>query len=246
MKGADLVRQAAASATPFAARSIAPSVDAAMLSRRSVRAFDPDPVSRETIEEILALASRAPSGSNIQPWQVIALTGAPLTALTAVLHDQVMSHGVDSIAREYNYYPVKWREPYIGRRRRVGWDLYSLLNITRDDKARMTEQHARNYLFFDAPAALIFTIDRDMEQGSWLDYGMLLQSVMLAARGRGLDTCPEAAIAQSHEIVQRELKIPADRQVVCGMALGFGRTATVNTLITEREPVNGFTRFEGF
>ena len=110
----------------------------------------------------------------------------------------------------------------------------------------MHAQHGRNFTFFEAPVGLIFSIDRIMERGCWLDYGMFLQSVMLAARGRGLDTCPEAAIAQSHEIVQRELKIPADRQVVCGMALGFGRTATVNTLITEREPVNGFTRFEGF
>jgi nitroreductase len=233
--------------TAFAAGSIARTVDEAMLSRRCVRAFKPDPVSRETIEDILGLASRAPSGSNIQPWQVVVVAGAALERLTHAMYSHVTTHGPDSLEREYNYYPVTWRDPYLARRRALGWSLYGLLGIGRGETAKANAYTARNYLFFDAPTALIFTIDRDMEQGSWLDYGMFLQSVMLAARARGLDTCPQAAIANAHAIVRRELGIPADRIVVCGMAIGTARTdEPINGFVTKREPVAAFARFEGF
>ncbi len=130
------------------------------------------------------------------------------------------------------------------RRRKVGWDLYSLLGIAKTDKARMHAQHARNYAFFDAPVGLIFTIDRVMQQGSWLDYGMFLQSIMVAARGRGLDTCPQAAFTQFHRIISEELQLPPEEMVVCGMALGHADPKAIeNTLVTEREPVAGFARF---
>jgi nitroreductase len=109
---------------------------------------------------------------------------------------------------EYAYYPREWKSPYIDRRRKVGWDLYALLNLTRDNKEGMAAQHARNFNFFDAPVGLIFTIDRVMEQGSWLDYGMFLQNIMIAARGAGLDTCPQAAFTQFHAIIAESWDCP--------------------------------------
>ncbi|MBZ8144105.1 nitrobenzoate reductase, partial [Rubrivivax gelatinosus] len=139
---------------------------------------------------------------------------------------------------------AEWVSPYIERRRKVGWDLYGLLGIAKGDKARMHEQHGRNYAFFGAPVGLIFTISRVLGQGSWLDYGMFLQNVMVAARARGLDTCPQAAFTQFHRIVADELALPQDEMLVCGMALGFADPeAPENALVTEREPVAGFARF---
>jgi nitroreductase len=220
-------------------------VDYAITSRRSIRAFLPTPVPRATIEEILAVASRAPSGTNTQPWKVTVLTGAArqrlADAITAAYDDpeQRKQHG-----EEYAYYPTRWIDPYLARRRKVGWDLYGLLGIGREDKARMHAQHGRNYRFFDAPVGMIFTIDRIMEQGSWLDYGMFLQNVMVAARARGLDTCPQAAFTQFHRIIAAQLALPENEMVVCGMSLGYADMSRIeNTLETEREPVEGFARF---
>lgn len=220
-------------------------VDHAITSRQSIRAFLPTPVPRATIEEILAIASRAPSGTNTQPWKVTVMTGAArqrlVDAILAVYNDpaQRAQH-----SEEYAYYPTQWIEPYLGRRRKIGWDLYGLLGIGREDKARMHAQHGRNYAFFDAPVGLIFTIDRVMEQGSWLDYGMFLQNIMVAARARGLDTCPQAAFTQFHRVIERELALPDGDMVVCGMSLGYADTRQIeNTLVTEREPVTGFARF---
>ncbi len=220
-------------------------VDAAITSRRSIRAFLPDPVPRAEIERILDVASRAPSGTNTQPWKVTVLTGATKTRVSSAI---LAAHNDPEQARlhneEYAYYPREWASPYIDRRRKVGWDLYALLGLTREDKAGMSAQHGRNYQFFDAPVGLIFTIDRIMEQGSWLDYGMFLQNIMVAARGRGLDTCPQAAFTQYHRIISAELGLPANEMVVCGMALGKADPSKIeNSLVTAREPVSGFTRF---
>ncbi len=147
-------------------------------------------------------------------------------------------------SEEYAYYPTEWKSPFIDRRRKVGWDLYGLLDIAKTDKARMHAQHRRNYDFFDAPVGLIFTIDRVMRQGSWLDYGMFLQSIMVAARGRGLDTCPQAAFTQFHRIITEHVGAAPDEQVVCGMSLGWADPGAIeNTLVTEREPVSAFARF---
>jgi nitroreductase len=220
-------------------------VDHAIRTRQSVRAFLPTPVPRATIEEILDIASRAPSGTNTQPWKVTVLTGAARQRLT----DAIRAAYDDAEARkqhteEYAYYPIKWVDPYLARRRKIGWDLYGLLGIGRDDKARMHEQHGRNYAFFDAPVGMIFTIDRVMEQGSWLDYGMFLENIMIAARARGLDTCPQAAFTQFHRIIRDQLALPDNEMVVCGMSLGYADMSKVeNTLVTEREPVAGFARF---
>ena len=220
-------------------------VDHAIATRQSVRAFLPTPVPRETVERILQLASRAPSGTNTQPWKATVLTGAAKLRLSdAILGvyndpDERKQH-----TEEYAYYPVKWVEPYLARRRKIGWDLYGLLDIGREDKGKMHAQHGRNYVFFDAPVGIIFTIDRILEQGSWLDFGMFLQNVMVAARARGLDTCPQAAFTQFHCVIARELDLAADEMVVCGMSLGYADMSKVeNTLVTEREPVSGFARF---
>lgn len=230
--------------TPSSAPTAA-AVDQAINSRRSIRAYLPTPVPRQTIEEILAVASRAPSGTNTQPWKVYVLTGAArerLSARICAAHDDPAQRSQHT--EEYAYYPTEWRSPYVDRRRKVGWDLYSLLGIGKTDKARMHSQHARNYRFFDAPVGLIFTIDRVMQQGSWLDYGMFLQSIMVAARARGLDTCPQAAFTQFHRLIGEELQLPAEEMVVCGMALGHADPKAIeNTLVTEREPVAGFARF---
>ena len=220
-------------------------VDAAITTRRSLRAFLPTAVPREVIEDILAVASRAPSGTNTQPWKVYVLTGdakAELSRQIVAAYDDPALRA--SHSEEYTYYPTEWRSPYIDRRRKVGWDLYSLLGIGKTDKARMHAQHSRNYRFFDAPVGLIFTIARVMQQGSWLDYGMFLQNVMVAARARGLDTCPQAAFIQFHRIITAHVGAPAEEQVVCGMSLGHADPDAVeNTLVTEREPVSGFARF---
>ncbi|MEO8154679.1 MAG: nitroreductase [Rhizobacter sp.] len=222
-------------------------VDAAITSRRSLRAYLPTPVPRATIEDILRVASRAPSGTNTQPWKVYVLTGEPLRELSRQItaaHDdpaQAATH-----QQEYAYYPTQWEPPYIDRRRKVGWNLYGLLGIGKADKLRMHAQHGRNYLFFDAPVGLMFTIDRVMEKGSWLDYGMFLQGIMVAARARGLDTCPQAAFTQFHRIIMASIGAPPNEMLVCGMSLGHADPAAIeNTLVTEREPVGAFAKFLG-
>ena len=220
-------------------------VDEALRSRRSVRAFLPTPVPRATVEAILDVASRAPSGTNTQPWKVHVLTGPSKAALSQAIHaayDDPAERARHT--EEYAYYPTEWRSPYIDRRRKIGWDLYSLLGIGRADKQRMHAQHGRNYEFFGAPVGLMFSIDRVLEHGSWLDYGMFLQSIMVAARGRGLDTCPQAAFMQYHRIISAHLGLGEHEMVVCGMSLGHADPAAIeNTLTTEREPVAGFTHF---
>ena len=220
-------------------------VDAAITSRRSVRAFLPTPVPRATVEAILQVAARAPSGTNTQPWRVYVLTGAAKARLSARLraaYDDPAERARH--AEEYAYYPTEWVSPYIDRRRKVGWDLYGLLGIAKTDKAGMHAQHRRNYDFFGAPVGLMFTIDRVLRQGSWLDFGMFLQSVMIAARGRGLDTCPQAAFTQFHRIIVEHVGAAANEQLVCGMSLGHADPRAIeNTLVTERESVARFARF---
>ena len=215
----------------------------AIASRRSVRAFLPTPVPRATVERILEAAARAPSGTNMQPWRVRVLTGGAKDRLSKAVYDTAISEPGQHKS-EYAYYPAQFPEPYLSRRRKVGWDLYGLLGIKRGENARMQAQHARNYLFFDAPVGMIFTIDRVLEIGSWLDYGMFLENVMIAARGFGLHTCPQAAFAPYHAVIRQELGIPESEVVVCGLSLGHEDTGAVeNTLHTEREPLSNFVEF---
>jgi len=224
---------------------VATIVDSISRGRRSVRGFLPTPIPKETILDILDVAARAPSGTNTQPWQVTIVTGEKKESLSR----ELISTALDSTRnaghqQEYSYYPEKWISPYIDRRRKVGYDLYGLLGIAKGDRELMERQFARNYAFFDAPVGLFFTIDRILGQGSWLDYGMFLQNVMLAARARGLDTCPQAAFCKYHRIIARHLEIPESQMLVCGMALGHEDQSRVeNTLSTDRESALNFARF---
>ena len=217
-------------------------VEEAVGQRRSVRAFLPDPVPRETVARILQIAARAPSGTNMQPWKVHVLTGGAKDSLSAAI--LTAFDGEEEHAGEWAYYPKKFRDPYLARRRKVGWDLYGLLEIEKGDFEKTHKQHGRNYTFFDAPVGLVFVIDRDLEIGSWLDYGMFIQNVMVVARSHGLDTCPQAAFAPYHKVIREELELDDREAVVCGMSLGYADWSKVeNTLITEREPLDGFVTF---
>ena len=218
------------------------SVEKAILSRRSIRAFLPDPVADDTVRDLLELASRAPSGTNTQPWKVHVVRGDVRDQLCDDLAAAFLAG--DQYSEEYAYAPDPWGEPYQARRRTTGWGLYGVLGIEKGDKEKMQAQHARNFRFFDAPVGLFITIERGLELGSWLDIGLFLQTLMLAARGKGLDTCPQQAFAGFHTIIQQRLAIPADEMVVCGMALGYADMgAPENHFSPTREPVSAFARF---
>ena len=224
-------------------------VDHAITSRMSARAFTQQPVERELILDILRVASRAPSGTNTQPWRVYVLQGAQRDSLVdkvCAAHDAQRAD--PSLAaqyrEEYDYYPTQWLSPYIDRRRENGWSLYGLLGIGKGDKDKMHAQHQRNYRFFDAPVGLMFTLDRVMGRGSLVDYGMFLQTIMIAARARGLHTCPQAAWNHYSRIILPHIGAGDQEMLVCGMALGWADAAdVVNTFVTPREPVESFTRW---
>ncbi len=220
-------------------------VDAAIDERRSTRAFLPTPISRETVEEILRVASRAPSGTNIQPWRVYVLTGESKTKLSRALLEVHDDPAVATSHRhEQPYYPEPWPEPYLARRRKLGWELYRLLGITRDNREGMLHQHGRNLSFFDAPVGMIFTISRQLELGSWIDYGGFLQSIAIAAQSRGLGTCIQAAFAPLHQVVREQLGLAEEEMVVCGLSLGYADPSKPeNTLRSDREPVHKFAEF---
>jgi len=232
---------------PISPEALCEAVDWAIVSRRSIRAFLPTPVARTDVEAILDVARHCASGVNMQPWQVHVLTGVAKNRLSlAVLQAYDDPQLLAQQEEPYDYYPREWVSPYIDRRRKLGWELYGLLGIAKDDKPGMHAQHARNFCFFDAPVGLIFTIDRVMQQGSFIDYGMFLQSLMVAARARGLDTCPQAAFTTFHRIIARELGIPDGQLLVCGMSLGYADPSRAeNSLVSEREPVSSFTHFHG-
>lgn len=227
----------------------AASVDAAITSRMSARAFLPTAVPRETIEHLLQVASRAPSGTNTQPWRVYVLQGASRNSLVqkcCAAHDALRADPLlaGQYREEYDYYPEKWVSPYIDRRRENGWGLYGLLGIGKGDKDKMHAQHQRNFRFFDAPVGLMFTLDRVMGRGSLVDYGMFLQNIMVAARGQGLHTCPQAAWNGFAKIILPHIGAGENEMLVCGMALGFADPADpVNGFHTPREPVSSFTRW---
>lgn len=225
------------------------SVAEAINSRMSTRAFTSQPVPRELIADMLQLASRAPSGTNTQPWKVYVLQGASRDRLVdqvCAAHDALRADPAlaAEYREEYDYYPEKWVSPYIDRRRENGWGLYGLLGIGKGDKDKMHAQHQRNFRFFDAPVGLMFTVDRVMGRGSLLDYGMFLQNLMLAARFHGLHTCPQAAWNGFAKIILPHIGAGSEEMLVCGMALGYADPAApVNTFHTPREPVTAFTRW---
>jgi nitroreductase len=225
------------------------SVDAAIGSRFSTRAFLPRPVPRETIADILRVARRAPSGTNCQPWKVYVLQGAArdqLVEKVCAAHDAIYANPAlaAEYPEEYDYYPEKWLPPYIDRRRENGWGLYGLLGITKGDKDNMHAQHHRNFRFFDAPVGFMFTLDRVMGRGSLIDYGMFLLNIMVGARARGLHTCPQAAWNGYSKIILPHIGAGPDEMLVCGMSLGDAdEKAKVNSFHTPRVPVEEFTHW---
>ena len=212
-------------------------VSDAIATRKTMRAFKPDPVSRETIEKIISLAARAPSGGNVQPWKVHALIGPARDELVRRVAEFRKQHPMGT-PPEYHIYPPALTEPYKTRRFRVGEMMYATMNIPREDKAARIAFFSRNWEFFGAPAGLIFTIDRQMQQGQWADLGMFLQNIMLLAREHGLHTCPQEAWAMFHPQIREYLNVPENEMIFCGMAVGHAdETAPVNTLESERAPL---------
>ncbi|ERP96200.1 P-nitrobenzoate reductase NfnB [Acinetobacter sp. COS3] len=224
-------------------------VDDAITSRHSVRAFLDTPVDVQTIKDILAVSSRAPSGTNTQPWKVYVVTGQKRAEMIdRVCAAQIELHQKPELSDQYKetfaYYPETWISPFIDRRRENGWGLYGLLNIQKGEKEKMAAQQLRNFQLFDAPVALYFTVNKAMGIGSKMDISMMIQNVMIAAKARGLDTCPQAAWNHFHPIVLDVLNAPDDEELVCTIALGYADPDhIVNTFITPRLSVEDFTVF---
>lgn len=217
-------------------------IRSAILARKSTRAFLPREVESEKILRILDTARHAPSGANTQPWQVAVVSGAKKKALQSEIEMAFRSGGKGEM--DYHYYPEQWHSPYDRRRKECGLLMYATLGITREEKARRVEQWVANYRAFDAPVMLFFFIDPLLETGSFFDYGMFVQSIMLCAVAEGLATCPQAALAEYPGIVKRSLGYPEETTLICGMALGYeDESALVNSYRTEREEVAAFTRF---
>ncbi|MDR0439823.1 MAG: nitroreductase [Candidatus Accumulibacter sp.] len=220
-------------------------VENVIRGRRSIRRFLTTPVDTGVVRELLELAARAPSGTNVQPWRVYALAGAAKDALIRAVVEKYKASGIE--AMDFDYHPKEWVDPWLSRRRKMGYDLYALLGIAKGDKEKMAQQEINNYRFFDAPVGLIFTFDRALGMGMLLDYGMFLENLMLAARARGLDTCQQLAFAKFQNTVQRTLGLPDNERIIGGMALGYADPdAPENRLRTERVPVEAFTEFRGF
>ncbi|MEJ6023647.1 nitroreductase [Ramlibacter sp. PS4R-6] len=225
------------------------SVDTAIETRFSARAFLPKPVPRETIEHIISVARRAPSGTNTQPWRVYVLQGASRDGLVekvCAAHDAIYANPALAVeySEEYDYYPQKWVSPYIDRRRENGWGLYGLLDIAKGEKDKMHAQHHRNFKFFDAPVGLMFTLDRILGRGSLVDCGMFLQNIMVGARAHGLHTCPQAAWNPFAKIILPHIGAGTDEMLLCGMSMGYADPMEkVNTFHTPRVPVEEFTKW---
>ena len=244
------------------AQSLSNDVDHLIAARHSVRAFLPQSVSQGMVADILQIAARAPSGSNIQPWKVYVLMGE---ALRQVSHDVIRCHDQSlepkapssspsssashsasiPLSAPFPYYPSVWVEPYLQRRRDNGWGLYDKLGILRGEKEKMHRQHQANFSFFGAPVGLLFTLSRALERGSMLDLGMFMQNIMLAAKARGLDTCPQAAWLPFASVVMPLIGANEDQEMLmCGMCLGYADpAASVNDFVTPRESVNNFTQW---
>lgn len=215
----------------------------AIAGRRSVRAFLPDPVSEDIVRTILEVSTRAASGTNIQPWQVYVVTGETRDRLARA--GRAAGEAGDCPG-EYEYQPRDIGEPYLARRRKIGYDLYETYGIARDDYPARKQAMLRNYDFFGAPVGLFFCIDRHVGQGAWIDTALFMQNVMIAARAHGLETCPQQAWCDIGPVVHRELGIPDSQMLISGMSLGHeDKSAQVNTLVSTRAQVDEFTTWQG-
>lgn len=219
----------------------------ALRTRRSIRKFHSTPVSEVTVRRIISGALSAPSGSNIQPWKVYAVAGAARAALVEDLLSTARAGSWEGRATEYQYYPKQWFEPYLSRRRKVGFDLYKAVGIGKEDHARRLEQALENFTFFGAPVGLFITFDRRLEAGTYLDVGMFIQSLMMGAREEGLDTCGQAIFCWLHEVVRRHVPIPENELLACGMSLGYADLdAPVNRFAVDKLSVDDVAHFQGF
>ena len=224
-------------------------VDQVINSRHSVRAFKKTPIATQTIKDILTVSSRAPSGNNIQPWKVYVFTGQKREALiqkVCAAQKEIFSNpeNADLYQETFKYYPIKWTSPFIERRRENGWSLYGLLGIQKGEQNKMQQQLLRNYQLFDAPVGLFFTANTILETGSKMDIAMMIQNVMIAAKARGIDSCPQAAWNPFHQVVADVLGIPEDEELVCAIALGYADPdQVVNQLHTPRVAVDEFAIF---
>ncbi len=218
----------------------------AIQARKSIRAFTDQPVDKDTVTKILNIAQRSPSGTNTQPWHVYVCAGAVKQAITDDVLEMAKA-GAGRSYEHYDYYPATWKDVHRDRRRGIGWGLYGLLGIEKGDREASARQGARNFLFFDAPVGLFITVDSYLTRGSWADAGMYAQTIMLAAKGFGLDTCPQAAWIPYQEVIYRHLQIPDDQDLVTGMSLGYPNLDAIeNTLVSEREDLANVASFRGF
>lgn len=219
-------------------------VSDAIEGRRSTRAFLKTPVSEATLTSILNTARFAPSGVNTQPWQVVVVRGEYIQQIGRAIIEARETGTPEN--PDYHYYPTAWVEPYKSRRKACGLALYSSVNIGLQETEKRKKQWYQNYYFFGAPVGLLFFLDATLEKGSWVDMGMFIQNVMLAAREQGLETCPQASLAEYPDIVRKIVSVSKEKALLCGMAVGYAdKTAPINHYRTDREPVASFTKWLG-
>ena len=221
-------------------------VSEAVKSRFSCRAFTEKPVSKELIKEILDVAKQAPSGGNLQPWHIHAISGKKLDQIVSDIESKIIEMPMGE-KTEYDVYPPNLWDPYRSRRFKCGEDLYKSINIPREDKGARLSQLAKNLRFFDAPVGLFVYIDRKMGPPQWSDVGMFLQTVMLIAREKGLHSCAQEAWAMWHSTVNKHLVVDNNLMLFCGMGIGYAdESHPINSWRTDREAVDNFTTFYGF
>ena len=219
-------------------------VKEAFVSRRSVRRFLPDSVSKEKIENILEGAAFAPSGHNIQPWHVYVVQGQKKLSITQSIIDAIKDGSSKNMKTEFDYYPTEWFEPFVSRRRAVGFELYKLLEIGRDDFEARDKQMQENFHFFGAPVGMFITMDKRLATGTFMDVGMFIQSILVGARGEGLHSCGQVAFTKFHTLIAEQLKFKENEMLVCGVSIGYEDTsAPENALRVEKLQYSDFTTF---
>ena len=219
-------------------------VKEAFISRRSVRRFLPDPIPKDKIKNILECSAFAPSGHNIQPWHVYVVEGEKKQAITNSILESIKNGSAKYFKQEFDYYPTEWFEPFISRRRAVGFELYKLLNIKRDDFEAREKQMQENFHFFGAPVGMFITMDRRLAEGTFIDLGMFIQSILVGARGEGLHTCGQVAFTKFHSILSKELGFDENEMLVCGVSMGYeDENAPENKLRVEKLTHDQFSTF---
>jgi nitroreductase len=219
-------------------------VKEAFVSRRSVRRFLPDSVSKEKIKNILEGAAFAPSGHNIQPWHVYVVQGKKKLSMTNSIIEAIKDGSAKEMKNEFDYYPTEWFEPFVSRRRAVGFELYNLLGIGRDDFEARDKQMQENFHFFGAPVGMFITMDRRLATGTFMDVGMFIQSILVGARGEGLHSCGQVAFTKFHTLIAEQLKFKENEMLVCGVSIGYEDTsAPENALRVEKLQYSDFTTF---